>query len=676
MRVDSHVSPPKGPPDKYDSNITRPTFNVDNNVELNPKVDYIDDEEEFNCDYFDPATTPEISSSMLECYDLSSFNELPVTPVGCICITKTGDMFKPSSTRKQAYIRAQLDGKEILLLGDSGNSFWDVISEGLATSLQLQKIPLKQPKFVRSVSNHFIKVQHAARAKIDLIAPSGHSVSFLTTLYIIPGNEKQPVILCVQNLSRLGLLDFMAALQSIVDTRLNDNVLDLTDNTLHNVVETIDYIMMASHMESNSNTPIASSASQFVKQQTRSSKISPKPIHEFHGNKVQDNDIFYDPEDIDDPVTAPPLFPLPTARTAAEKEVFVKSKLAEKFDLVHPSKSGMKMEVWKEAREYALLHWQAWRQGLGNEPLSLLPIYDIRGRVNVAMPQLPVKPPQQSVLENRYDSIYLRNMCNEWRYLYPFSLDDLVEGSRVHITPLKKVLKNPVTKLEDVDLNTFRPTLPVVYVNSLYTHPFLFPPITESWIRSIRGNVFANLDLDNFFFSIEKSLYTRTWFAQYIAGGVYLSPCMDQGINDATAHGQCCMLEICHPVRDKVKPAIDDILVHCDDDYDWLFHFKWVIDMCIRYKIFLSLKPSTIIYARQVDWYGRIINSNGVKMHPKSYRDLAKIKLPTTIADLSRFIGAMQYVATDIPRFYQLMTPLRQLHTEATRIVGSKNPKI
>jgi hypothetical protein len=386
------VCPPKGPPDKS-VNISNDIPSDDNDIDvssqpLDPPSLCLCNTVEADCcndvndnalydtnfidnDYF-------AAPSSLEGFDLDHFTPIINRVERSFSIKKSGVVFKSQEIKDMARIPATVNGQSVELIGDTGNLFKSVCSIGMAKKLGLKLFNLKRTRYIRSVSNHFMQVTQASVVVISLIAPTGHSLNYKTLLYIIPG-DATTVILCVQELHQLGLVDFMKNLQSVIQQQ-GSKVIDLVDKCVH----PLQYIGLPDDLSSLASIkPVrpVSSASQFVKLKHVGS-IPKKPVLEFNSSGVED------PEEL--PTVSP--FEIPDT-TVVNSEANIKKLLQAKFDLFHPSKCDIPMDIWLAGRDAALEYWDVFKVGLDKRELSKLPMYDLEGRVDVNAPQIPIKPP-------------------------------------------------------------------------------------------------------------------------------------------------------------------------------------------------------------------------------------------------------------------------------------------
>jgi hypothetical protein len=93
---------------------------------------------------------------------------------------------------------------------------------------------------------------------------------------------------------------------------------------------------------------------------------------------------------------------------------------------------------------------------------------------------------------------------------------------------------------------------------------------------------------------------------------------------------------------------LDDIVIYSDTLEDHIKHVKLVIDILRREKLYLS-KSKLRFIAPEMKLLGRVVDDEGIRMDAEKVDSVMKWKVPTNGDLLRGFIGAVGYLADDIP---------------------------
>lgn len=116
---------------------------------------------------------------------------------------------------------------------------------------------------------------------------------------------------------------------------------------------------------------------------------------------------------------------------------------------------------------------------------------------------------------------------------------------------------------------------------------------------------------------------------------------------------------------------VDDLLGYSKDAKSLLETIELVFKVCLKHG--RKINPNKCEHvAKSTKFYGRLIDSNGVKFSPRNYEELHSMSTPRTAGELMELFHAANWICTSIPRFSQLIKPLRKLLEVQYTIHGNR----
>ena len=112
----------------------------------------------------------------------------------------------------------------------------------------------------------------------------------------------------------------------------------------------------------------------------------------------------------------------------------------------------------------------------------------------------------------------------------------------------------------------------------------------------------------------------------------------------------------------------DDVMIHGESDDQHDMHLLQVLNKCRE--IGLKLNPDKCQFGeKQVQFYGNVISSDGVKPDPTKVDVILKMPSPKLKLELASFLGMCNYLSTYIPQLSDVTTTLRQLNKKNVEFV-------
>jgi hypothetical protein len=149
--------------------------------------------------------------------------------------------------------------------------------------------------------------------------------------------------------------------------------------------------------------------------------------------------------------------------------------------------------------------------------------------------------------------------------------------------------------------------------------------------------------------------------------GTMLSEVMQQGDCNAGATYQSLMNHLFGPyIGVWMDVYLDDIVIYSNSAADHVEHLKIVFDVLFKEKFFLSEKKMKL-FQSELKILGHVIDDHGIRMDPAKVDSVAAWKTPTDQKLLRNFLGAVGYLAPNVPH---IRIPMGVL----TRLTGDKVP--
>ena len=187
------------------------------------------------------------------------------------------------------------------------------------------------------------------------------------------------------------------------------------------------------------------------------------------------------------------------------------------------------------------------------------------------------------------------------------------------------------------------------------------PRYDEMFDRLGCAKVFSRLDLKTGFHQIRMRAEDTEKTAFSTKYGQFEYLVMPMGACNSPATFQSLMNDIFHGCIDKFLVVhIDDLLVFSKDDESHHRHLETVLQRLKEHEFYVSPKKCEF-FKEEMDFLGLLIGKNGIKVNPKKVEILRTWPKPSSITDLSSFLGLLQFFRRFIPNFCEVAAPLTDL---------------
>ena len=185
------------------------------------------------------------------------------------------------------------------------------------------------------------------------------------------------------------------------------------------------------------------------------------------------------------------------------------------------------------------------------------------------------------------------------------------------------------------------------------------PAVDQTLAKLAGGKVFSKLDANSGFWQIPLSPESAPLTTFITPFGRFCFQRLPFGIASAPEHFQRRMEEILMDIPGVVC-QMDDILVTAKSQEEHDCYLEMVLDRL--QKAGLTLNTAKCEFSKtSVKFLGHIIDETGVRPDPEKISAIQKIKTPTSVSDLRRFLGLVNQMSKFIPNLAEITNPLREL---------------
>lgn len=187
---------------------------------------------------------------------------------------------------------------------------------------------------------------------------------------------------------------------------------------------------------------------------------------------------------------------------------------------------------------------------------------------------------------------------------------------------------------------------------------FPLPRIDDIFDQLSQSTYFTKLDFKNGYFQIPLAPDDRPKTAFSTRDNHYQFTVLPQGVKNGPPTFQRIVNQILGPARWKYCLAyIDDVLIFSKTLEDHINHLTEILRLLHSFNFRLSVHKCTFI-STHIDFLGHHIHNGQIRPLQATIRGLMETPVPSTPAELFRFVKAAEYYRKFIPNFSRIAGPL------------------
>lgn len=222
---------------------------------------------------------------------------------------------------------------------------------------------------------------------------------------------------------------------------------------------------------------------------------------------------------------------------------------------------------------------------------------------------------------------------------------------------------------------TFRCAIDLRPVNTAMIKQAWSMPHLDSEVLDFAGSrCFAFIDFVHGYWQLPLHPDSYTACRVVCPDGAYSSTRVIPCLTNAAAHFQSSVEPLFKELRATLKAYIDDFNIFTGDGETLLRVLRRFMEICRENKLLVSAKKSTF-FAKEIKWFGRLVNGDGYTMDPANIAGLRDMHAPERAEELCEFIHCCRWMATAISDFDRRVTPLNDILERAYAKAGKRKKR-
>ena len=144
---------------------------------------------------------------------------------------------------------------------------------------------------------------------------------------------------------------------------------------------------------------------------------------------------------------------------------------------------------------------------------------------------------------------------------------------------------------------------------------------------------------------------------------------MPFGLTNAPAYFMSMMNKVFMEFLDKfVVVFIDDILIYSKNEEEHKEHLRLVLEKLREHQLYAKFSKCEF-WLKEVGFLGHVISGEGIAVDPSKVEAVTEWKAPTSVGEISSFLGLAGYYWRFIENFSKIAKPMTELLKKDTKFV-------
>ena len=236
------------------------------------------------------------------------------------------------------------------------------------------------------------------------------------------------------------------------------------------------------------------------------------------------------------------------------------------------------------------------------------------------------------------------------------------------IRPSDSPYASPLHLVPKPDTNSFRPTVDFRRLNACTLADRYPVPHVHDFASSLQGaRIFSKIDLTKAYFQVPVAEEDIKKTAVTTPFGLYEFIRMPFGLRNAAQTFQRLIDEVFRGLP-FVYAYIDDVLVASRNEKEHKSHLHQIFQRLSHFGLKINM-DKCLLGVNELYFLGHVIDQNGISPLPEKIEAIQNFPQPTSVRQLRRFVGTLNYYRRFIPNCSSILTPL-------TNIIQKKNKNI
>ena len=196
---------------------------------------------------------------------------------------------------------------------------------------------------------------------------------------------------------------------------------------------------------------------------------------------------------------------------------------------------------------------------------------------------------------------------------------------------------------------------------------FPMPNVTQCLFRAHKMQYFSKIDLVKGYYQVEIDEQSKQYTAFSTLNNHYQFKRLPFGLKNSGIAFQRTMQQILSPLGSKnIIIYIDDILIMAETFEEHLLLLGKVMNTLAKHNIKIKVSKCEF-FKSSIKFLGHVLSTNGIKKAPEYVEKVRSFQKPSTITELRKFLGLINFQRKFIPYCSAISKPLTELTGQPKR---------